>query len=47
LAAKKNSWIWVKYESGLSHMGEVAGGTPYGARYQGQHVTAIAGKLFR
>jgi NAD(P)H dehydrogenase (quinone) len=54
-------------ESGLSHMGDITGGTPYGAttlagsdgarqpsenelkiaRYQGKHVTEIAGKLFR
>ena len=54
-------------ESGLTHMGDISGGTPYGAttlagpdgarqpsenelqiaRYQGKHVTEIAGKLFR
>ncbi len=54
-------------ESGLTHMGDITGGTPYGAttlagpdgsrqpsenelkvaRYQGKHVTEIAGKLFR
>jgi NAD(P)H dehydrogenase (quinone) len=54
-------------ESGLSHMSDISGGTPYGAttlagadgsrqpsenelkiaRYQGKHVTEIAGKLFR
>src|SRR5258707_784665 len=52
---------------GLTHMGDITGGTPYGAttlagpdgsrqptenelkiaRYQGKHVTEIAGKLFR
>ena len=54
-------------ESGLSHMSDITGGTPYGAttlagpdgsrqpsenelkiaRYQGQHVTEIASRLFR
>ena len=54
-------------EAGLMHMGDITGGTPYGAttltgsdgsrqpsenelkiaRYQGKHVTEIAGKLFR
>jgi len=54
-------------ESGLTYMGDISGGTPYGAttlagadgsrqpsenelkvaRYQGKHVTEIAGKLFR
>ena len=54
-------------ESGLTHMSDISGGTPYGAttlagadgsrqpsqnelkiaRYQGRHVTEIAGKLFR
>jgi NAD(P)H dehydrogenase (quinone) len=54
-------------EPGLTFMGEISGGTPYGAttlaaadgsrqpsenelkvaRYQGKHVTEIAGKLFR
>ena len=54
-------------ESGLTHMGDITGGTPYGAttlagpdgsrqptenelkiaRYQGKHVTEIAGKLSR
>ena len=54
-------------ESGLTHMGGITGGTPYGAtalagqtvhanpsenelkiaRYQGKHVTEIAGVIFR